>query len=147
MKKVYIIFLTFCLLILWNYFLGAVNAEDYIEAKDVKYYFDNIESFDENLSRGIYQEVIIKGTLIEAEFKAQCKKSPCPPVKHFALQDIKNENYKIVIYQTNLLVQQLEIGKVYTLKGVLEKGVDLGRKVVDISDFKPKEIIEYPAAQ
>jgi len=111
--------------------------------KDVKYFFDNIDSFNENLSRsGISESVFIKGKLVEVEFQVQCIKAPCLPVKHFALQDISSERYKIVIYQVNPLAQKLEVGRIYILKGILKKDVDFGRKVVYINNFELEEVIK-----
>ena len=142
-RWIYIRALAFCLIVPGNFFVAAVNAEKSIEIKGVKYYFDNIESFNKNLSsRGISQKVIIKGKLLEVEVQAVCIKSPCPPVKQLVLQDINDEHYKISIYQVNRFAQQLEEGKIYAFKGILEKDVDWGRKIVYISNFKPQEIIE-----
>ncbi len=111
--------------------------------KDVRYFFDNIDSFNENLPRsGISELVFIRGKLIEVEFQVQCIKAPCLPVKHFALQDINNESYKIVIYQVNPLAQKLETGRIYIFKGTLKKDVDFGRKIVYINNFEPEEVIK-----
>ena len=111
--------------------------------KDVKYFFDNIGSFNENLSRsGISESVFIRGKLIEVELQGQCFQAPCLPVKHFALQDINNESYNIRIYQVNPLAQKLEIGRIYILKGILKKDVDFGKKIVYIHNFEPEEVIK-----
>lgn len=123
--------------------MPETNSETSTAYKDVKYFFDNIDSFHENLSRsGISESVFIRGRLIEIEFPVQCIKAPCLPVKHFALQDINNESYKIKIYQVNPLAQKLEIGRIYILKGILKKDVDFGRKIVYINNFEPEEIIK-----
>lgn len=119
------------------------NVEEVVEYKDVRYFFDNIEAFDESLPKsGISESVTIRGRIIETEFLVVCKTAPCPPVKHFALQDINDKEYKIIIYQVNPLIQQLKIGKTYILKGKLEKDIDFGRKIVYISNFDVQEIIK-----
>ena len=142
-KNVYTIVLALCLIVSGNLFVVAINAESNLEIKNVKYYFDNIEPFSENLSyEGISQEVIIKGKLLEVEVQAVCINSPCPPVKQLVLQDINDKHYTITIYQINPLAQQLEKGNIYALKGMLEKDIDRGRKIVYITNFKPQEIIE-----
>lgn len=124
--------------------IPETNSGESTAYKDVQYFFDNINSFNEDLSRlGISESVSIRGKLIEVESQVQCIKAPCYPVKkHFALQDINNESYKIVIYQVNPLAQNLETGRTYILKGILKKDVDFGKKMVYISNFEPEEVIK-----
>lgn len=118
--------------------LSATNA---LEARDVKYYFDNIELFTEKLPRQMQQKVLIKGRIVEFDADVVCEQGPCPPVKMTALEDINDKNYNIIIYEGNPLIRELKIGQVYTLQGVLEKGVDFGRRTVYISSFDAKRII------
>ncbi len=140
MKQIYFIFGIIAMIVLIS---GCEIENNALEIRNVKYFFDNIEQFNENLPRaGISEEVIIKGKLIEEEVEVLCVTEPCLSVKKFALQDINDENYKITIFETNQILQQLEIGKVYILKGILEKDVDFGRKIVYISNFKPVEVVK-----
>lgn len=142
-EKIYIIISIVAGIFFSNNFAVLVNAQSDLETHDVKYYFDNIEAFNPNISRnGIEQEVAIRGLLTKVKAITLCKKAPCNQVKHFALQDINNTNYHIIIYEVNPLLQQLEIGKIYVLQGILEKDVDFGRQTVYISNFKPQKILE-----
>lgn len=120
-KRIYIFVFTLCAVVTGYCFGETVNT--------VKDCFDR-------MSNDISQVVTIKGRFVEFELEAVCKQGPCPSVTHFALEDLSDPKYKILIYQTDPLAQRLEKGKVYVLKGVLEKGV---------SNFKPQEIIKGPS--
>jgi hypothetical protein len=123
-------------------------AEDTLEPHNVKYYYDTLEPYGPNTPReGFRRETIIRGRLIEVELPTQCKLPPCPNVKAFALQDIDNADYKIVIRGSETITEQLKIGKIYTLKGTLLIDVDPGHGKIYISWFTPTSLISVRTLQ
>ena len=116
-----------------------VSSSSNTEFHDVKYFFDHIEMFSENLPRTITENIIVKGRLFTFSVQPQCKMAPCPPVLLFGLQDLSDEKYKITMFGP--LLDRLKVGRVYVLSGELNKGIDFGRKVVYISGFMPQKIV------
>lgn len=111
-----------------------------IDAPDVKYYFDNLETFNINLSDSYSQDAIIKGVIISAEDKVVCKKAPCPPDKYQALSDIHYPNFRLRI--GNETKKDLIENRIYILKGILWKSVDRGKQSVSLGAFVAREILK-----
>ena len=122
--------------------LPFVSGALAVEFHDVKYFFDNLETFRSDIPRsGITEKVAVRGRVVTYMLPAQCVKGPCPPVRAFFFQDVDDENYRFHIFGGNNLLRRLKIGNVYVLGGLLEKSVDVGRKTVFISNFEPSWII------
>jgi len=117
-----------------------------MEFHDVKYFFDNLETFRSDIPRsGITEKVAVRGRVVTYMLPVRCVKGPCPPVKGIFFQDVDDENYRFPIFGGNNLLRRLKIGNVYVLDGMLEKSVDVGRKTVFISNFMPETIIRGDA--
>ena len=113
-----------------------------MEFHDVKYFFDNVETFRSDIPRsGITEKVAVRGRVVTYMLPVKCVKGPCPPVRGIFFQDVDDENYRFPIFGGNNLLRRLKIGSVYVLDGMLEKSVDVGRKTVFISNFMPETII------
>jgi len=113
-----------------------------VEFHDVKYFFDNVETFRSDIPRsGITEKVAVRGRVVTYMLPVKCVKGPCPPVRGIFFQDVDDENYRFPIFGGNNLLRRLKIGSVYVLDGMLEKSVDVGRKTVFISNFMPETII------
>ena len=122
-----------------SYFVSEASAAEF---HDVKYFFDNLETFRSDIPRsGIAERVTVRGRVVTHMLPARCVKAPCPPVKAFFLQDVNDENYRFHMFGGNALLRRLKLGNVYVLDGLLEKSVDVGRKTVFISNFKPETIL------
>ena len=117
-----------------------------MEFHDVKYFFDNLETFRSDIPRsGITEKVAVRGRVVTYMLPVRCVKGPCPPVRGIFFQDVDDENYRFPIFGGNNLLRRLKIGNVYVLDGMLEKSVDMGRKTVFISNFMPETIISGDA--
>jgi len=113
-----------------------------VEFHDVKYFFDDVETFRSDIPRsGIREKVAVRGRVVTHMLPVQCVKGPCPPVRGIFFQDVDDESYRFPIFGGNNLLRRLKIGNVYVLGGMLEKSVDAGRKTVFISNFIPETII------
>ena len=126
------------------------NIKIEISYHEVKYYFDNLETFDKNMPSNIETQTFIKGKLVEEEHQVVCKTGPCPPIKAYYLQDLNEKKYKIYLYN-NELVKKLTVNNIYILKGELRKllkmtvpfeNCDKDLCKYEISLFWPEEIIQ-----
>lgn len=112
------------------------------EIHDVKYFFDHIESYREGMPRSmITQRITARGRFVAFRIERRCKKRPCPPGKGFGLRDATHQKYMIQILDPSPLLQELKVNRVYVLNGVLEKGVDVGRRRIFIFNFKPQKAV------
>ena len=122
--------------------LPFVSGALAVEFHDVKYFFDNLETFRSDIPRSrITEKVAVRGRVVTYMLPARCVKGPCPPVRAFFFQDVDDKNYRFHIFGGNNLLRRLKIGNVYVLGGLLEKSVDVGRKTVFISNFEPARIV------
>src|SRR5438477_6681919 len=93
-----------------------------MEFHDVKYFFDNLETFRNDITRsGITEKVAVRGRVVTYMLPVRCVKGPCPPVKGIFFQDVDDENYRFPIFGGNNLLRRLKIGNVYVLDGMLEQ--------------------------
>jgi hypothetical protein len=119
-----------------------VSASD-PEVHDVKYFFDNVGPFRDNMPRsGIATEnITVRGKLLVLTVRRKCKNPPCVPKKTFVLQDVKNKRYALQIMETTPFLLELKANRIYTLSGILEKSVDFRRRKVSIFNFKPEKMV------
>lgn len=149
LKVLLIIFIT--VLPFGGFYLGAryqqklcqQNISPGLEAnaREVKYYFDNIETYHPGLAGNFSQQVTVRGLLVEKEIQPACMTAPCNPIKDHYLQDLNSPDYSVLIGSGNQLVSGLTLNKIYILNGLLWKGVDTGKKKVEIMSFEPLQIV------
>ncbi|MBI3803156.1 MAG: hypothetical protein HY282_05270 [Nitrospirae bacterium] len=84
-------------------------------AHDVKYFFEHIEHFSEELTGRIEQSSTVRGRLVTFHLPVQCKTVPCLSPEVFAFQDPSDEQYKMQIFEDNSLLRELKIGQIYVL--------------------------------
>ena len=123
--------------------VSSESASFSSEVHDVKYFFDHIEPYRQGMPRfGTTQNITVRGKLVTFAIQRRCGKPPCTPGRGFGLRDANDKKFMIQMFETSPLLESLKIGRVYTLTGILEKGVDRGRKKVFIFNFRPKKRID-----
>src|SRR5881409_487579 len=100
----------YCALVALVCLLPFISGALAVEFHDVKYFFDNLETFRSDIPRsGITEKVAVRGRVVTYMLPVRCVKGRCPPVRAFFFQDVDDENYRFHIFGGNNLLRRLTI--------------------------------------